>query len=273
MPINTITSSVALGQQRSGPLGASTSAAAPSLTPRHSGNSTALASPPTAANSALLQALAQTFAQFGLAPISPTTSDPTTTSGASTSAAASTAASIDTGGSTQNPTQALQAFLGALLQATSQTQQPQPPQQPQQTGQTITTNSTATAAAGGDTSVNPSNVPALSGSNANQPFQAAYGDLGSSLSALLQQIGSGSSNTIALSTSTGDTAGTGTLATLQNNFQNLLNTASPISSQAVGIASGPSLQLFLQSLTQNLANNTSGSSRPYQIGALLETSA
>jgi hypothetical protein len=270
MPINTITSSVALGQQRSGPLGASTPTAPPSPTPRHSGNSTAPASPPTAANSALLQALAQTFAQFGLAPISPTTSTPTTTSGASTSAAASTAASIDTGGSTQNPTQALQAFLGALLQAASQTQ---PPQQSQQTGQTITTNSTAAAAAGGDTSVNPSNVPALSSSNANQPFQAAYGDLGSSLSALLQQIGSGSSNTIALSTSTGDTAGTGTLATLQNNFQNLLNTASPISSQAVGIASAPSLQLFLQSLTQNLANNTSGSSRPYQIGALLETSA
>ena len=242
-------------------------------------------------NSALLKALQQTLAQYGLTPsgTAATTGTASTAAAANTTAANATTAAASTN-TTQNSTQALQAFLGALFQALAQAQGT--PAAATTAGTTAAGATTAgTAATGTSTTVEivavlqtgtqtgtntgDNNNGANNGAGANAQQATQYSNATSgNLSALLQELQSGSSNTVQANTTGTGTSGTGTLAALQADFQNLLNTASAGSSQATANAVAPTLQSFVLTLAQNFASDSgSSSTKTNAIGGLVETTA
>jgi len=235
-------------------------------------------------SNALLKALQQTLSQYGLTGTK-TASSTSSTSNSTTASQASV--------TNLNTTQAVQTFLGALYQTLAQA--PTQGTASTATNGAAATTSAATAAAGtaastatpgivtnaANTNSNGTgagtNTEAGTNSNSGTTGTTAttpYNDTGANLAALLQQLQSGSSNTASLTNSSTSTSATGSLAVLQSDYQNLLNTASPISSQAAANGAAPTLQTFLQSLAQNFATDTNApSTKINAIGSLVETSA
>jgi len=239
-------------------------------------------------NSALLKALQQTLAQYGLTAsgTAATTGTASTAAAASTTAATATTAAASTN-TTQNSTQALQAFLGALFQALTQAQgTPAAASATAGTGTGTGTADTGTSTTveivavvqsdtqtGSNTGDNNNGANNGAGANSQQASQYSNATSGN-LSALLQELQSGSSNTASANTTGTGTSGTGTLAALQADFENLLNTASAGSSQATANAVAPTLQSFVQTLAQNFASDTgSAATKTNAIGGLVETTA
>lgn len=269
-PISTTASPATSGTQSTGSVQTGTAAVAA----RSGGQS----------GNALLKALQQTLTQYGLN----ATKTASTTSGAAAGSATTAAAQASV--TNLDTSQAQQTFLGALFQTLAQA--------PTQGTATTATNgaaatTAAASAAAGTAATTTTGLTTNAGNNAGSNTSAGtggengaalyastaqqtspYNDTGANLSSLLQQLQSGSSNTDSIGNSSTGTTQTGSLAALQTDFQNLLNTASPTSSQAAANAAAPTLQAFLQSLAQNYATDTNApSTKINAIGSLVETSA
>jgi peptidoglycan DL-endopeptidase CwlO len=206
--------------------------------------------PQPAPPSPLVSALNLTLAEFGLttdplAAASPTGTTTSTTSSATTPSLASEATPVNT----QASTQATQNFIGALYQAASGTQ-----------AASASTESAANQAAA---------------SNATDA-QLSYTGTQFNLATVLQQIDDGTeTNAANPNLNTAQATESSAIATLQANFEDLLNTASAVNSQAVAAANSasPTLQSFVQTLAQNIPDQVSAVSAINPLGTLLETSA
>lgn len=192
--------------------------------------------------SVLLSALDQTLAQFGLS---------SSALGADSSVAEAEDVTADA--ATQNTAQATQAFLGSLYQAAAQSQ-------------------VASVAAGTaeSASIAAASNAAATATAAQATFVTAF-----NLSTFLQQLESGASDVADASTGSTQIVGTGTLAALQADFDNLLNSASILNSQVAAAANSasPTLQNFVQTFAQNIPDLVSPISPISPFGNLIETTA
>lgn len=235
-------------------LDGSTVVAAPTVTQ----GSTPQTVPASTDPSPLLSALNQTLLQFGLA-----------TQKSNAGGASGTASSSATPASAATPSaaQATQNFLGALYQAASLKQ----------------------AATTALTENNANHAASVDATTAAQ-VRASYTGTAVNLSSLLQQIESKPSNTTAASAAAQTTESTpsitvaasanamqvpenNSIATLQANFQDLLNSSSAVNSQAVAAANSafPTLQTFVQTLASNIPDLVAPVSALRAEGNLIET--
>jgi len=211
------------------------------------GEPAAVQSVPVPPPSPLVNAFNQTLQQLGLAtaPSAATTSSNT----------AANATAPDTVQTPANTAQATQNFLGALYQAASTAQ-------------------AATTASNDSIANNAASVQAASAAAATAAeAQIAYTGTAFNLTTFLQQIESNPSQTVGASTASTQTTESSALATLQANFESLLNTASDVNSQAAAAANSasPTLQTFVQTLAQNIPDQVAPVSPIGPQGNLIQT--
>ena len=233
----------------------------------------------------LVNALNLTLLEYGLTTGVPAAANaPETAFGTNTN---STTPAGDATTGSANSTQATQNFLGALYQAATQT-----------LIETATTtvseneaNNVAAAAAATAANQNTANTVAATtaAATANQntvsaaaaaaantaaEAQAAYTGTTFDLTSVLQQIESTPGATATASSNTTQTTENNALATLQANFEDLLNTASDVNSQLAAAANSasPTLQSFVQTLAQNIPAQVTPVSAINPVGNWVETS-